>query len=299
MKILITGGTGFIGQTLCPTLLAAGHTLTVLSRSPDKVLTLFDKRVTPLNTLQALEDSDHFDAIINLAGAPIVGGRWTNKRKQILIHSRIDITQELVKFIARSKTKPNVFLSGSAIGFYGDQGDNIVDEFSLSHDDFGHQLCAKWENEAEKAKQYDVRVCLLRTGLVVGKNGGFLQKMIPPFKLGLGGSLGSGMQWMSWIHIQDHVGICLALINNPELSGQFNLTAPNPVTNKNFTQTLADLLNRPAFLPMPAWVLRLMLGEMSALLLGGQRVIPKRMQDAGFQFKFPELKAALHDVLKS
>lgn len=299
MKILITGGTGFIGQALCPTLLAAGHTLTVLSRSPDKVATLFDNQVAPLSTLQELEDSDHFDAIINLAGAPIFGGRWTDKRKQILLHSRIDITQGLVKFIARSKTKPKVFLSGSAIGFYGDQGDNTVDEFSLGHDDFGHQLCTEWENEAEKAKKYDVRVCLLRTGLVVGKNGGFLQKMILPFKLGLGGPLGSGTQWMSWIHIQDHVGICLALINNAEFDGKFNLTAPNPVTNKNFTRILADLLNRPAFFKIPAWVLRLMLGEMSALLLGGQRVIPKRMLNAGFQFKFPELKTALRDVLKS
>ncbi len=297
MKILITGGTGFIGQSLCPALLAAGHTLTVLSRKPEKVTTLFGNQVTPINSLQELADSDHFDAIINLAGAPIFGGRWTPQRKQILLHSRIDITHALIEFIARAQTKPEVFLSGSAVGFYGDQGDKSVDENSLSHDEFGHQLCAEWEEAAEKAETHGVRVCLLRTGLVVGKKGGFLQPMILPFKLCLGGRLGSGMQWMPWIHIDDHVAICLALLNNTELNGKFNLTAPNPVTNKVFTQTLAGILKRPALLPAPASVLKLMLGEMSELLLGGQHAIPKRMQDAGFQFKFPELDAALRDVL--
>ena len=298
MKILITGGTGFIGQTLCPTLHAVGHTLTILSRSPEKVASLFGDQVTPLNSLQALTDSDHFDAIINLAGAPIFGGRWTPQRKQILQHSRIDITQALVEFIARSQSKPEVFLSGSAVGFYGDHGDEPVDENSPSHDEFGHRLCAEWEETAEKAQMHGVRVCLLRTGLVVGKNGGFLQPMILPFKLCLGGRLGSGLQWMPWIHIEDHVAICLALLNNTELNGKFNLTAPNPVTNKVFTQTLAGILKRPALLPVPAWVLKLMLGEMSELLLGGQQAIPKRMQDTGFQFKFAKLEPALRDVLE-
>ena len=281
MKILITGGTGFIGQTLCPALLAAGHSLTVLSRTPDKVVKIFGNQVTPIDTLQVLLDSDHFDAIINLAGAPIFGGRWTDKRKQILCHSRIDITQGLVDFIARAERKPSVFLSGSAIGFYGDQGDTIVDETSSSHDEFGHRLCVEWEQQAEKAKAYDVRVCLLRTGLVVGKQGGFLQPMLLPFKLGFGGRLGSGNQWMSWIHIDDHVAICQALLEDSNLEGKFNLTAPNPVTNQIFSKTLAGLLNRPALLPAPAWVLKLILGEMSELLIGSQRVIPKRILRRG------------------
>lgn len=298
MKILITGGTGFIGQTLCPTLLAAGHSLTVLSRTPDKVTKIFANQVTPIGSLQTLADSDYFDAIINLAGAPIFGGRWSEKRKQILRHSRLDITQGLVDYIARAEKKPAVFLSGSAIGFYGDQGDTVVDENSAAHDEFGHRLCAEWEQEAEKARAYDVRVCLLRTGLVIGKHGGFLQPMLLPFKLGLGGRLGSGNQWMSWIHISDHVAICKKLLEDTSLTGKFNLTAPNPVTNQEFTKTLARLLNRPAILPVPAWALKLMLGEMSQLLLGSQRVIPKRILEAGFQFTFTNLEDALKDVLQ-
>lgn len=297
MKIMITGGTGFIGQALCPALLAAGHTLTVYSRYPDKVNSILGDQVTPLGSLKALSESDHFDAIINLAGAPIFGKRWTDERKQVLLHSRIDITQDLVEFIARAQTKPEVFLSGSAIGFYGNQGDTILDETSPGQDNFGRQLCVEWENEAEKAKEYSVRVCLLRTGLVIGKNGGFLQPMILPFKLGLGGRLGSGKQWMPWIHIDDHVAICLALLNNAELNGPFNLTAPNPVTNQVFAQTLASVLHRPASLPAPAWVLKRLLGEMSELLLGSQRVIPKRMLNAGYQFKFTELDRTLREVL--
>jgi len=297
MKILITGGTGFIGQTICPALLAAGHSLTIYSRHPDKVNAVLGDQVTPLNSLKTLSETDSFEAIINLAGAPIFGKRWTDERKLVLLHSRIDITQDLVKFIARTQTKPEVFLSGSAIGFYGNQSDTILDETSLGQDNFGHQLCVEWENEAKKAKEHGVRVCQLRTGLVIGKNGGFLQPMILPFKLGLGGRLGSGKQWMSWIHIDDHVAICLALLNSTELDGPFNLTAPNPVTNQVFAQTLAKTLHRPAFLPAPAWVLKLLLGEMSELLLGSQRVIPKRMLNTGYQFKFTELGAALHQVL--
>jgi uncharacterized protein len=297
MKILITGGTGFIGQTLCPALLAAGHTLTVYSRHSDKVTAILGDRVAPLNSLKTLSESDYFEAIINLAGAPIFGKRWTDERKLVLLHSRIDITQDLVKFIARAQIKPEVFLSGSAIGFYGNQGDTILDEISPGQDDFGHQLCVAWENEAEKATEYGVRVCKLRTGLVIGKNGGFLQPMILPFKLGLGGRLGSGKQWMSWVHIDDHVAICLALLNSTELDGPFNLTAPNPVTNQVFTQTLAKTLHRSAFLPLPVWVLKPLLGEMFELLLGSQRVIPKRILGANYQFKFTELSAALRQVL--
>ncbi len=248
--------------------------------------------------MKTLSESDHFDAIINLAGAPIFGKCWTDERKQILLHSRIDTTQDLVQFIARAQSKPEVFLSGSAIGFYGNQGDTILDESSPGHDDFGHQLCVKWENEAEKTKEYGVRVCLLRTGLVIGKKGGFLQPMILPFKLGLGGRLGSGKQWMPWIHIDDHVAICLVLFNNTELEGAFNLTAPNPITNQVFAQTLARTLHRPAFLPAPAWILKPLLGEMSELLLGSQRVIPKRILGAGYQFEFAELEAALQQVLQ-
>jgi len=298
MRILITGGTGFIGQTLCPTLISAGHSLTIYSRFPGKVRKIFGNQVTSLNSLQSLTDSNHFGAIINLSGAPIFGELWTDERKQFVLDSRIDTTQELIRFIARAQNKPEVLLSGSAIGYYGDQGDTILDEtFTTSGNSFSQQLCTQWEEEAEKAKQHGVRVCQLRTGLVIGRNGGFLQSMILPFKLGLGGRMGSGMQWMPWIHINDHIAICQTLIEHTELEGKFNLTAPNPVTNKEFTRILALALRRPAFLPLPAWLLKLLFGEMSQLLLNSQRVIPKRMLESDFQFKFTELESALRDVL--
>ena len=297
MKILVTGGTGFIGQSLCPALLSKGHSITVLSRYPNKVSSILGDQIEQLNSITLLSDDDHFDAIFNFAGAPIFDRRWTDERKQVLIKSRINITQQLVEFIARAKTKPSVLLSGSAIGFYGDQGDSPLDESASGHDEFGHQLCADWEHMAEKAKEHGVRVCLLRTGLVIGKNGGFLQPMVLPFKLGLGGKLGSGTQWMPWIHMYDYVGICLTLLDNNQLEGIFNLTAPNPVTNNEFTRTLAKQLNRPAFFTIPSWALKLLLGEMSQLLLGSQRVIPRHILDSGFQFKYPNLETALKNVL--
>lgn len=298
MKILITGGTGFIGHTLCPAFLAAGHSLTIFSRYSGRANAIYGNQVTALSSLKTLTKSYEFDAIINLAGAPIFGELWSDDRKNSLLQSRLGITQDLVQFIAKAEIKPEVFISGSAIGVYGDQNDTILDEFSAaSGDDFGRQLCAQWEEEAEKAKQYGVRVCQIRTGLVLGEGGGFLQPMLLPFKLGLGGRLGNGMQWMPWIHIDDHVAICQTLLENKELEGKFNLTAPNPVINREFTQILAHVLRRPAFLPIPAWALKMLYGEMSQLLLGSQRVIPKRILDAGFQFKFKELEPALRDVL--
>ncbi len=300
MKILVTGGTGFIGQSLCPALLSAGHSITVLSRYPNKVSSIFGDQIQQLNSLKHLADDAHFDAIINFAGAPIFANRWTDDRKQVLLASRVDITRQLVEFIERAAIKPAVFLSGSAIGFYGDQGDTILDESaSVSEQgNFGHQLCATWEQAANKATEQNVRVCILRTGLVIGKHGGFLQPMILPFKLGLGGKLGSGTQWMPWIHMDDYVAICQVLLNNNELEGVFNLTAPNPGTNSDFTRTLAKQLKRPAFLTTPAWALNLLLGEMSQLLLDSQRVIPKHLLDSGYQFKYTELETALENTLQ-
>ena len=299
MKILITGGTGFIGQALSPALLADGHSVTIYSRYPNKVASIFNNKVNHLGSLHDLSKHDHFDAIINFSGAPIFANRWTEERKQVLINSRSGTTQRRVEFIERTETKPSVFLSGSAIGYYGDQGDAEIDESASVNpqDDFGHQLCMAWEKTAEKAKEHGVRVCLLRTGLVLGKNGGFLQPMLLPFKLGLGGKLGSGNQWMSWIHMDDYIAICKTLLENSMLEGVFNLTAPNPVTNRDFTRELAKQLKRPAFLPMPAWMLQLLLGEMSQLLLGSQRIIPKNILDSGFKFRYTELKAALEEVL--
>ncbi|MCC6922781.1 MAG: TIGR01777 family oxidoreductase [Nitrosomonas sp.] len=301
MKILITGGTGFIGRSLTPALLADGHSITILSRYPGKVESVFGKKTQQIGSMSDLTDQVHFDAIFNFAGAPIFGSRWSNAHKTVLLNSRIHTTQTIIDYIERAKTKPSVLLSGSAIGIYGDRGDTILDETAPlpvpTEDDFGHQLCVTWEKTAEKAKTQNIRVCLLRTGLVLGKNGGFLQPMLQPFKLGLGCKLGSGNQWMPWIHRDDYVAICKTLLENNTLAGVFNLTAPNPVTNSTFTETLARLLKRKALLTMPTWALNLLLGEMAQLLTGSQRVIPKAILDSGFQFKYTELETALADVL--
>ena len=297
MQILITGGTGFIGKQLCRTLLGQDHTLTLLSRQPgQKIAAMFDGRINPLASLSALTPDQKFDAVINLAGEPIVGPRWSNKRKTILRDSRIGITRELVDFIAGAESKPSLLVNGSAVGYYGDQGDLELDEDSGFKDDFGHQLCADWEQAADEACRYGVRVCILRTGLVIGRQGGFLKPMIVPFKLGLGGPIGSGRQWMPWIHIDDLVAMILLLLKSPGLSGIFNGTSPHPVTNREFTQSLAKAVNRPALLPVPAGLLKLALGEASTLLLGGQKVLPARFIEKGYRFKFDLLDTALKEV---
>ncbi len=300
MNVLITGGTGFIGQQLCRLLAAQNHSLTVLSRAPAAgSKAIGDNKINFITGLDTLTPADHFDAVINLAGAPVFAGRWTDKRKRIIRDSRIQTTARLIEFISKSDQKPGVLISGSAIGYYGDQGDTPLDETSASHDEFSHQLCRDWEAEADKARQYGVRVCILRTGLVIGEGGGFLKPMIRSFRLGLGGRLSNGQQWMSWVHIDDHIAMICALLEDASLDGIFNATAPNPVTNQEFTQTLANVLRRPAFLPMPAGMLRLLLGEMADLLLGGQRVMPARFQQAGFQFRYSELDPALRQAVSS
>ncbi len=298
MKILLTGGTGFIGQSLCARLLAQEHALTVLSRRPDKVLELCGKSVALVNSIKLLKPDDHFDAIINLAGEGIANARWTHQRKNQLLDSRVGITHQLIDFVSIAESKPSVLISGSAVGYYGDQGDNILDEQGIFTEDFPHQLCAAWEQTAIRATDYEVRTCLLRTGLVIGKDGGFLKRMLPPFKLGLGGRIGDGKQWMSWIHREDLIGMIEYLLTETGANGVFNGTAPHPVTNQEFSQCLANLLKRPALLPVPALVLKLALSEMSTLLLGGQRVIPQRFIDAGFKFHFKTLEAALCEALE-
>lgn len=297
MRILITGGTGFIGRSLCKTLSAVGHQLTVLSRNPRTVADKSGPGVAAISTLRDWTPDQHFDAIINLAGEPIFGRRWSDQRKQMLWDSRVTLTEQLISAIAQAEVKPAVLISGSAIGVYGDQGDTPLDETSSGHDGFSQQLCAAWEATARQAENLGVRVCLLRTGLVIGPKGGFLEPMLLPFKLGLGGRIGSGRQWMSWIHLADHIAITRTLLESPELHGAFNATAPHPVTNTEFTACLAKLLQRPALLPVPAALLKLGAGEMAELLLGSQRVLPKRLLAENFHFAFETLEPALRDVL--
>ena len=297
MKILITGGTGVIGQALCAALLKDRHTLTVLSRNPATVPTKCGAGVRAIASLAEWRADKNFDAVINLAGEPIVDARWSAARKQRLWASRVTLTQELVARIAAANQKPAVLLSGSAIGYYGDCGDATINESSPVGADFGAELCAAWEAAAQKAVESGVRVCLLRTGLVLSASGGLLAKMRLPFSLGLGARLGNGRQWMSWIHIDDYVALVLRLLAQADASGAINMTAPVPVTNAEFTASLARALHRPACLAAPAPILKLALGERSVLLLGGQRVLPTKAEALGYDFVHRTLDAALQSLL--
>ncbi len=250
MDILITGGTGFIGAALTKSLIEQGHAVTVLSRSPAKVAKICGSGVEALESLGQLHAESRYQVIINLAGEPIVDFNWSAARKQLLRDSRIGLTERLIACIANMTVKPELLISGSAIGYYGDQGDAVLTEQSISHEDFSGRLCKDWEAAATQAEQFGVRVCLIRTGLVIANVGGFLQRMLLPFRLGLGGRLGDGRQWMSWIHRQDWINIVQTMIADSTLQGAYNATAPNPVTNAEFTH-LAHCLKRPAVLPAP------------------------------------------------
>ena len=297
MKILITGGTGFIGSALTGSLTEQGYEVTVLSRNPGSVEKICGAGIKALNNLNELSTEDRYHVIINLAGAPIFDARWSDARKQVIRYSRISLTKQLVACMARMTVKPELLISGSAIGYYGDQGDVVLTEQSSTNKDFSQQLCLDWENEAKKAEHFGVRVCLMRTGLVLAEGGGLLQRMLLPFRMGLGGRLGDGQQWMSWIHRQDWIAIAQTMITDSSMQGAYNATAPNPVTNGEFTRLLAHALKRPALLPVPAWLLKMLLGEMSGLVLGSQRVMPERLLAQGFKFQFPDLSSALSQVL--
>lgn len=297
MKILITGGTGFIGRTLCRRLLDSGHELIVLSRRPEQVKKLCGESVTAISNLEDLSSEEIINAIINLSGEGIADRLWTKKRKQKLLDSRINITEQLIAYVASARQKPSVMISGSAVGYYGSNGESEPDETTDNPDDFAQQLCKQWETAAKTVNEHGVRLCILRIGLVIGRDGGFIKRMLLPFKLGLGGRLGNGQQWMSWIHKEDLISIIETLLSNLELEGTFNATAPEPATNAEFTACLANNLNRPAIFPVPAIVLKLLLGEMSGLLLGGQKVLPERLIEQEFSFQYKSLDSALKTIL--
>ncbi|SFN56424.1 TIGR01777 family oxidoreductase [Xenorhabdus japonica] len=299
MRILITGGTGLIGHRLTDQLLSLSHSITILSRSPQKVDSLFSDRVECWTTLNDLRDLNGFDAVINLAGEPIINKRWTPKQKEILCQSRWQLTEQLSKLIKASNSPPSVFISGSAVGYYGDQGQSVVTEDDSPHNEFAHQLCERWEQLALQARSDKTRVCLLRTGIVLAPKGGALQKMLPLFRLGLGGAISNGKQYMPWIHIDDMVNGIYYLLISPELHGPFNMTSPYPVHNELFSSTLASVLHRPAFIRIPEFVLKIMMGEAAELVLGGQQAIPKRLEEAGFGFRYFQLEEALQDVIKA
>ena len=294
MNILVTGGTGFVGQALCAVLAERGHQLTVLSRQGQDALAVLPDNSLVVTALEDIDDEQHFDAIINLAGEGIADRRWTESRKQALQDSRIQLTNQLTELVGRQKTKPGLLISGSAVGFYGDAGDAELDENSPAvRKDFTYLLCDGWEKAARQMSRHGVRVCLLRIGVVLDRDGGMLKRLIPLYKAGLGAQLGGGSQWMSWIHRQDLIRLILRLLDTPGVEGVYNAVAPQPVTHRRFHRVLASVCRRPALLRVPAAPLRLLLGEMSILLLGGQRVLPKRLMQEGFEFSFPDIRQAL------
>ncbi|WP_439886247.1 TIGR01777 family oxidoreductase [Pseudomonas sp. MBLB4123] len=297
MHILLTGGTGLMGRALCRYWLTQGHRLTVWSRSPQRVSSLCGAEVRGIGRLEELGE-EPLDAVINLAGAPIADRPWTRKRKTLLWASRIGLTEQLLAWLGRREQKPRVLLSGSAVGWYGDGGERELHEDTPQvTDDFAAQLCGAWEETAQRAEALGLRVVLVRTGLVLARDGGMLKRLLLPFKLGLGGPLGDGRQWMPWIHLADQVALIDFLMLQQQASGPYNACAPQPVRNAEFASALGRALHRPAILPAPAFVLRVTLGELSGLLLGGQRALPVRLGEAGFAFRFTDLDAALEDIL--
>lgn len=296
-SVLLTGGTGFIGQRLVRALLADGHRVTLLTRQPRAAASMFDGRVECVESMDALPLSRHFDVVINLAGARILGWRWSAARKASLRASRIGLTRRLVNWIDRAEHKPAMLLSASAIGYYGVQArgdDSVLDEAAPAQDIFMSDLCREWEQAASSASPFGVKVASMRFGLVLGTQGA-LPMMLLPIKLGLGGALGDGRQWLSWIHVDDLIG-AIAHVWRSGQGGPFNFTAPESVPQKHFSQVAAAVLHRPCFMPTPAWPMRLALGEQADLLLEGQRVAPARLLESGFRFRYPGLRAALESI---
>lgn len=293
MHILMTGATGLIGSALYKKL-RNQHQITVLTRDTTKAYKKLGHDIQAINGLDQLNHLDDFDAVINLAGEPIADKRWTDKQIERIEQSRFGITEQLVQLFKQSSDAPTVLISGSAIGYYGRQGTTPVTESDHQvYDEFTHRLCAKWEGIAKQAESEQTRVCMLRTGIVLARDGGALAKMAMPFKLGIGGPIGHGRQMMSWVHLDDMVDLIIFLLHHDSLSGPFNATAPQPVTNNEFSQTLAKTLNRPCLFRVPAFVMRTLLGDMADMILTGQAVLPERLQQNGFQFRHPELADAL------
>lgn len=296
--VVVAGGTGFVGRALVRRLAELGERVTVLSRRagaspvPGIEVVQWDP-AAPAPALFAGKD-----AVVNLAGEPIETGRWTAERKQQILDSRVLTTRGLVNALAAAgPERPRVLVNASAVGYYGPRGDEALDEEAPAGNDFLAQVCVAWEGEAQAAEALGVRVVRARLGMVLGSEGGILAKFLPAFRRGVAGRLGSGQQWFSWVHIDDVVAALVLALQQDTLHGPVNVTSPNPVTNRELTEVLGRVLNRPTALPMPASVVRLRLGEMASPLLTGQRVLPVRLLQLGFQHRFPDLEMVLRDII--
>ncbi len=301
MHIIITGGTGLIGQALAKSLLADKHRVTILTRSPEKprpqltgaMLTGWDGR-TAAEWGHLVNEAD---AIVNLAGAGVADQRWTPARKALILESRVNAGHALQSAIEGAAKKPAVLIQASAVGFYGaDTGDAPIVEDAPAGDDFLARVCVAWEASSAGVETFGVRRAVIRTGVVLAREGGAYPKMSLPFRFFAGGKVGTGKQWTPWIHIADEVAAIRFLLENDAARGIFNLTAPTPITNADFTRALGQVLRRPTLFPVPSIVLKLIFGELASVLLGGQRAIPKHLQSLGFQFQFADIDSALRNL---
>jgi uncharacterized protein (TIGR01777 family) len=294
--VLVTGGTGLVGGRLVSALVAGGHDVTVLTRSRDHAAGL-PAPLRVVTSLDQIADDARIDAIVNLAGEPISNGFWTVRKRRRILRSRLRVTRDVVRMIGRLRVRPAVLVSGSAIGWYGLRGDEVLDETADGSDCFSRRLCVRWERAAIAAAGLGVRVVCLRTGLVLAAEGGLLSRLLTPFEFGLGGRFGDGRHWMSWIHRDDLVRLIVHAIASPGLVGPVNGTAPGAVTNEAFVTALGRVLGRPAIVLVPGWPLRLVLGAFAEeLLLGGQRVVPLAALGSGFRFVYPDIDGALAEI---
>jgi len=302
MQIVVTGGTGFIGRPLCAALCQAGHQVSLLTRRKDEAQRSCGSSVTIIewNSREAgtwehcLEGAD---AIINLAGAPIADGRWTDARKRLLTDSRVLTTRLLIEALSRCRSKPRTLVSASGVGYYGPSDDRVLDESSARGAGFLADLSCAWEAEALQAAEFGVRVVLLRTGMVLEQDGGALPKMLLPFRLFAGGPIMPGTQWVSWIHRRDHIGLIQWILTKPSVSGPVNAVAPEAVTMHRFCEVLGQVLHRPSWLPVPGFVLHMALGELGTLMTTGQRVTPAKALSEGYVFHYPMLEPALRAIV--
>lgn len=301
MRIVITGGTGLIGQALVKNLVDDGHEVVILTRTPEKKGETLPEGVRAVGwdgrTAEGwLDAADGADAIVNLAGENLSGGLWTKKRKQRILSSRTNAGQAVTQAVEKAAKKPKVVVQASAVGYYGPRRGEKVTEKTSAGKDFLADVCAEWEASSAAVEKLGVRRPVIRTGLVLSGEGGVLPLMALPFKLFVGGPVGSGRQYLPWIHLDDEVRAIRLLIENERANGPFNLSAPNPLTNRGFGKALAAALHRPYFMPAPGFMMRLVLGEMSVLVLEGQKAVPQRLLDLGFKFRYPQVQAALESI---